>query len=223
VPQRNLPIADFMETGPPMPLPSTVVQLLLVVVAVLPGITYQFVRERGRGPVPGEAETGHRILRALTASVVLDSLYFAVLGPRLAELLRPAGYPARTRDGALHALLLLFVLPALVATLVSWRERRRLRGRYRPTPTAWDHVFRDRGASFVRARLKDGTWVGGWYGGESYATSYPQPPELYLQSAWRMAPDGSFVGRVEGTSGLFVRAEDIDILELLEPPSPPSP
>ncbi|RNG18519.1 DUF6338 family protein [Streptomyces botrytidirepellens] len=206
-----------------MPLPSTVPQLLLIVVALLPGITYQLVREHGRGPVPAETETGHRILRALTASVVLDSLYFAVLGTHLVELLRPASYPARTRDAALHALLLLFALPALGAALLSWRERRTLRGRYRPTPTAWDHVFRDRGASFVRVRLKDGTWVGGWFGSGSYATSYPQPPELYLQSTWRMAPDGSFVARVDGTSGLYVRAEDIDILELLEPPSRASP
>ncbi|MFE9687145.1 DUF6338 family protein [Streptomyces sp. NPDC006285] len=206
-----------------MQLPSTVAQLLLVVVAVLPGITYQFVRESRRGPVPGEMEAGHRILRALTASMVLDSLYFAVLGPHLVELLRLESYPARAHDAALHALLLLFAVPALGAALLSQYERRRLRGRYRPTPTAWDHVFRDRGASFIRARLKDGTWVGGWYGCESYATSYPQPAELYLQSTWRMAPDGSFVGRVDGTSGLYLRAEDIDILELLEPPSPPSP
>lgn len=205
-----------------MQLPSTIPQLLLVVVAVLPGITYQFVREGARGPVPGEAEAGHRILRALTASVVLDSLYFAVLGPRLVRLLGPASYPTSARDAALHALLLLFAVPALGAVLVSRFEQRKLRGRYRPTPTAWDHVFRDRGASFVRARLKDGTWVGGWYGAESYATSYPQPAELYLQSAWRMASDGSFLGRVNGTSGLYVRAEDIDILELLEPPAPPN-
>jgi hypothetical protein len=35
-----------------------------------------------------------------------------------------------------------------------------------------------------------------------------------------MAPDGSFAGRVDGTSGLYLRAEDIDMTERLEP-SPP--
>ncbi|MEU0166168.1 DUF6338 family protein [Streptomyces iakyrus] len=198
--------------------PSSVTQLVLVVVALLPGVVYQFVRENRRGPVPGETDLGHRLLRALTASIVLDGLYFAVLGGELARLLRPESFPERTREAALYALLLLFALPALGALALSWSERRRLRGRYRRTPTAWDHMFRDRGGAFVRVRLKDGTWVGGWYGGKSYASSYPQGPELYLESSYRMAADGSFLARVESTRGLYVRGEDIDILELLAPP-----
>ncbi|MEX3105961.1 MULTISPECIES: DUF6338 family protein [unclassified Streptomyces] len=198
--------------------PSSVTQLVLVVVALLPGVVYQFVRERRRGPVPGETDLGHRLLRGLTASIVLDSLYFAVLGGELAALVRPESFPERTRAAALHALLLLFAFPALGAIAVSWAEQRRLRARYRGTPTAWDHMFRDRGGCFVRVRLKDGTWVGGWYGVRSYATSYPQGPELYLESSYRMAADGTFIAKVESTSGLYVRAEDIDILELIDPP-----
>lgn len=202
-----------------MQLPSTVTQLVLIVVAVLPGVTYQLVRERQRGVVPGESDTGHRLLRALTASVVLDSLYLALFGPHLTDALSPENFPDQARVAALYALLLLFGVPTLAATLVSWTDRRRLKGRYRATPTAWDHMFRDRPASFARARLKDRSWVGGWYGGDSYASSYPQPAELYLQAAWRMAPDGSFIARVNRTSGLYIRADDIDILEFLEPPN----
>jgi hypothetical protein len=198
--------------------PSSVTQLVLVAVALLPGVVYQFVRENRRGPVPGESDLGHRLLRALTASIVLDGLYFAVLGGELAVLVRPESHPGRTREAALYALLLLVTLPALGALAVSWAERRRLRGRYLGTPTAWDHMFRDLGGAFVRVRLKDGTWVGGWYGGRSYATSYPQNPELYLESSYRMAADGAFLGRVGSTRGLYLRAEDIDILELLDPP-----
>jgi hypothetical protein len=198
--------------------PSTVTQLVLVVVCVLPGVTYQFVRERARGPVPGETDLGHRLLRALTASIVLDGIYLAVLGRNLVEMLRPDRFPGDPRGTALYALVLLFGVPASSAAVLSWRERRRLRGRYRATPTAWDHMFRDRGPSYVRARLKDGTWVGGWYGETSFATSYPQPAELYLQSSYRMSADGSFLARVEATDGLYLRAEDVDVIELLAPP-----
>lgn len=200
--------------------PSSVTQLVLVMVAFLPGVVYQFVRENRRGPVPDEADLGHRLLRALTASVVLNSLYFAVFGGELVDLVRPESFPERTRMVALHSLLLLFTLPALGALAVSWAEQRRLRARYRGTPTAWNHMFRDRSGSFIRLRLKDGTWVGGWYGGKSYASSYPQSAELYLESSYRMAADGTFLARVESTRGLYVRAEDIDILELLDPPDP---
>ncbi|MFG3245492.1 DUF6338 family protein [Streptomyces sp. NPDC048187] len=196
--------------------PATVTQLLLSAVALLPGAAYQFVRESRRGPAPGEGDLGHRLLRALTVSVVLDSLYFAVLGSRPAELVQPNDFPDHAREAALYALVLLFALPALAALTVSWFEQRRLRARYRGTPTAWDHVFRDRGGCYLRARLKDGAWVGGWYGERSYASSYPNAPELYLELSFRMAADGSFGERVHNTHGVYVRGEDIDILELVD-------
>jgi hypothetical protein len=60
--------------------------------------------------------------------------------------------------------------------------------------------------------------VGGWYGAKSYATSYPEPAEVYLESAWRMKSDGSFADRVTGTAGLHVRAADVDVFELIDPP-----
>ncbi|WP_436841906.1 DUF6338 family protein [Streptomyces bobili] len=31
------------------------------------------------------------------------------------------------------------------------------------------------GPCFIRARLKSGSWVGGWYGAGSYASSHPVP------------------------------------------------
>lgn len=89
---------------------------------------------------------------------------------------------------------------------------------FQGTPTAWDHAFRDRRPCFVRARLKEGSWVGGWYGSRSYASSYPQPAELLLESARLMNPDGSFGGRVNQSAGLYLRANDFDVLEFVDPP-----
>lgn len=209
-----------------MQSPATVAQLVVLAVALLPGVVYQVVRENRRGLVPGESDLGHRLLRALTVSVVLDSLYFVVLGGRPAELVRPDSFPDHAREAALYALVLLFVLPALAALTVSWLEQRRLRARYRGTPSGWDHLFRDRDACYLRARLKDGTWVGGWYGKHSYASSFPQAPELYLERSHRRAADGTFGGQVHNTRGLYVRGEDIDILELVDrwtPPQGPGP
>ncbi|MFD0356653.1 DUF6338 family protein [Streptomyces sp. NPDC127110] len=202
--------------------PSTVLQVALMVLLVLPGVTYQFLRERWRGPVPGQRELGERVLRAVTASVVLDALYVIVAGPQLLALARGTkahGWEGLARDPRLSGLvaLLLFVLvPAAAAAGVSLRERRRLRGRFHATPTAWDHMFRDRGPCFVRVRLKSGGWAGGWFGARSFASSYPNPGELFLQTAWRMDQDGSFAARSPQTAGLYVRCEDIDLLEILD-------
>ncbi len=205
--------------------PSTVLQVALLVLFVLPGVTYQFLREYWRGPVPGERKLGERVLRAVAASVVLDALYLVALGPQLVALTRGigqdgwAGLAAGPRAAGLAGLALFVVIPAAAAAAVTYWQRRRLSTvRYRGTPTAWDQMFRQRGSCFVRLRLRDGVWIGGWYGTRSYATSYPHPPELYLESAWLMRPDGSFHRRVEDSGGLFVRAEDTDVLEILLPP-----
>ncbi|MFI6638686.1 DUF6338 family protein [Streptomyces sp. NPDC050504] len=203
--------------------PSTPVQLFLLVLFVLPGISYQFVRERLRGPVVRESKLGERILRAVTASVVLDSVYAIALGPLLVRVVRGGaaarwdGVVRQPRQAGLLALVLFVLVPAVAAVGVSMWQRRRLPARYRATPSAWDHMFRHRGSCFVRVRLKDGTWAGGWYGSGSYATSYPEPPELFLESVWRMRPDGGFAGRVENSAGLHVRAADADLVELIHP------
>ncbi|MEV0779945.1 DUF6338 family protein [Streptomyces sp. NPDC050433] len=201
--------------------PSTVLQVALLVLVVLPGITYQFLRERWRGPVPREADLGQRVLRAVVASVVLDALYVAVAGPELLDLVggenrdRWHGLAQQPRLAGIVGLILFAMLPAAAAGAVSWWERRQLRGRYRSTPTAWDHLFRDRGPCYIRVRLRDGTWAGGRYAPDSYTTSYPQPAELYLEESWRMGADGSFAEPVTRSAGLYVRAADFDVLELL--------
>ncbi|UJW30996.1 DUF6338 family protein [Saccharothrix sp. AJ9571] len=207
-------------------VPSTVTQLVFAVLLLLPGVVYQFTRERLRGPVPAERDLGHRVLRAVTASIVLDSVYAVAAGPQLISLARggaPAGWAglsAQPRLVGIVALLLFAVLPATAALVVSWWQRRGSAARFSTTPTAWDHTFRDRGPCFVRVRLKDGAWAGGWYGSRSYATSYPDPGELFLQTAWRLSEDGTFLGKVEQTAGLYLRAEHIDALELLTTQNP---
>jgi uncharacterized protein DUF6338 len=207
-----------------MGTPSTVLQVALLALFVLPGITYQFLRERWRGPVPGERDLSERVLRSIAASILLNLLYLIVAGPaliRLARRIGTQGWQGLTEDArqaGLLGLLLFVVVPAAAAGGVTWWQRRKLRAaRYRSTPTAWDRMFENRGSCFVRVRLKDGAWAGGWYGSRSYASSYPQPPEVFLQSAWVMDPDGRFVRPIARSAGLHVRGADIDLLELLLP------
>lgn len=210
--------------------PSTALQLGLLVLVVLPGITYQFLRERWRGPVPGERDLGERVLRSITASILLDTLYLIVAGPALLRLVRSAGtrgwdgLAQEARQAGLLALLLFVAVPAAAAWCVTWWQRRKApAARFRSTPTAWDQMFQNRGSCFVRVRLRDGVWAGGWYGSRSYATSYPQPNELFLQTAWIMAADGRFVRPIERSAGLHVRGSDVDLLELLLPDDPGQP
>ncbi|WP_405763326.1 MULTISPECIES: DUF6338 family protein [unclassified Streptomyces] len=207
-------------------VPGTVQQLAILLVLVLPGVFYQAVREHLRGAVAAEQEPQNRIVRAIAAGALLDTVYAVVAGPRLVGLLTGdgagplAGVMKHPRQAGLAALLLVVVVPAGIARAESAWGRRRRRARYEPTPTAWDALFRDRGSCFVRVRLKSGLWVGGWLGAQSAVSAFPQPGDLYLQSQYRMAPDGRFLGRVPDTGGVYLRAADIDVLEVLLPPGP---
>jgi hypothetical protein len=203
---------------------STVQQIVLLVLFVLPGVSYQFVRERMRGPVPGERDLSERVLRALTASIALDAFYLIAAGPALVHLIRPAARPwfstaaAEPRQAAATALALFILIPAGAAWLVGLVERRRHPSRFDPVPTAWDSTFRGRSACFVRARLKSGAWVGGWYGRRSRASAYPNTADLYLESAYEMGSDGSFGPRAQATGGLYIRMDDIEVLEFVDAP-----
>ena len=207
---------------------STIQQVVLIVLFVLPGISYQFVRERVRGPVPGEQDLGERVLRALTASIALDALYLIIAGPQLLRLIKQTGKPwfaasdANPRLAALVALALFIAIPAAAAWVVGQTQQRRRPARFQPEPTAWDYIFRSRSTCFVRARLKSGRWVGGWYGLKSHAAAYPNEADFYLESAWEMASDGSFVRRIKST-GLYLRMDNVDYIELVQPPPPASP
>lgn len=206
-------------------VPGTVQQLTILLILVLPGVFYQAVREHLRGAIAAEQEPQNRLLRAIAAGALLDAVYAVAAGPWLVDLLVGngagplAGASSRPREAGLAALLLVVLVPAGIAWAEAAWGRRRRRARYEPTPTAWDALFRDRGSCFVRARMKNGLWVGGWLGTRSAVSAFPQQGDVYLQAQYRMGPDGRFLGRVPGTGGVYLRAADVDVLELLDPPA----
>ncbi|OKJ13798.1 DUF6338 family protein [Kitasatospora sp. CB01950] len=207
-------------------VPSTVQQLAVLVALVLPGIFYQAVSDRLRGPQAAEQEPQNRALRAIAISGLLDAVYAVAAGPWLARLLDGgeggplAGVLRHPRQAGLAVLLLVVVVPSWAAWAAAVVRRRRERAHYEPTPTAWDFLFADREPCFVRIRLKGGLWVGGWLGSRSAVSAFPQPQDIYLESQWRLGSDGAFLGRMPGTSGVYVKGSEIEVLELLAAPAP---
>ncbi|MDP4512028.1 DUF6338 family protein [Nonomuraea turcica] len=204
--------------------PTTFMQVMIVILLVLPGVSYQFVRERLRGLAPGHKELGERVLRALTAGIVLDTVYVVLGGEWLVRLFydRQQGWLAdaatNPRLAALAALLLLVVIPAGSAWLVGWLAVRGTGSAYKPTPTAWDDAFSKRAHCFVRARLKSGHWVGGWYGERSFASGYPQSADVYLQTAWALSKAGRFEHSLPYSGGVYIRMDEVECLDFIEAP-----
>jgi hypothetical protein len=67
-------------------VPSTIQQLAILLLFVVPGSVYQAVLDRFRGPLAAEQDASNRVLRAIAASAVFDSLYVIAIGPHLIGL-----------------------------------------------------------------------------------------------------------------------------------------
>lgn len=87
-----------------------------------------------------------------------------------------------------------------------------------PSPTSWDWFFSNRAGNhyYVRFHLKEGTQFGGYFGENSFATSSPSAPEIYVEEVWRLDEDGRFVERVEETDGAMVNREDCTRIEFFK-------
>jgi hypothetical protein len=133
------------------------------------------------------------------------------------------------RLGALYAFVGGIAFPAAVAAtaglirapnwdwLVTLRSKLPEVSRYDPTPTAWDKVFQDRGPTYVRILNGEGRWIVGFFGTESYASSFPEEHQVYLERTHSADADGAIGPEIPGTRGCIVNCADLQLLELLEP------
>jgi len=79
--------------------------------------------------------------------------------------------------------------------------------------TARDDFFgKQDGECWLQVELGDGRVVGGRFGSESYASSWPDPGHLFLQELWTVSDDGYFATPVPGTPGLLLRPADYKLV-----------
>lgn len=214
-----------------MGIPEGSFAVAALIVFAFPGFVYGAVRRWARGERAGDRDTALSIARGAIFSVVLTSVYLVLAGGALFSGLTAgpkeetlALADARAVGGVV--LVLYILVPLVIALLlhrkdIHWREtdadgRRRLRWPrsvhgYEGTPTAWDHAVLRNVHSLVKIRRADGIWVGGWYSGGSFASTYPEPPSLYLDRQFAMTEDGNFTGEVTGT-GVYLRIADDDVV-----------
>jgi hypothetical protein len=83
-----------------------------------------------------------------------------------------------------------------------------------PSKKAWDFFFSQRKQCFIIVTLSDGTKVGGFFGSNSFATSYPAPYELFIEKEWTLSAEGGFDRVVNGTPGILVAGTDIRFISI---------
>jgi hypothetical protein len=199
-------------------------QLIAIVFFLIPGLLFLWTFERlaGRTRLRGT----ERLLRAVAWSTAI----YALCSPWVVHVIRraSAGRSLTAAELVGGASVLVFVLPVVTGFVMAqfrWSEpRNALLRRFTvvdPAPTSWDYAFTAGGPYFLRAKLRDGERVGGFYGDGSFASSYPEPQDLYLEEAWRLTRDGAFLARLEGSRGLLLKRDDVEVLELFDGFTPP--
>ena len=66
-------------------IPSTVTQVALLLVALVPGVVYRATRTRVTGRNAGDQSLSHRALRAFVASTIFVAGYAIMLGPSASD------------------------------------------------------------------------------------------------------------------------------------------
>lgn len=117
---------------------------------------------------------------------------------------------------ALSLALIFFVFPVGVAVMYHWvRTRDYFRGRIvQPSPTGWDRFFGEEPTCFVLFHLKSEEVLGGFYGGKSSASSYPQAQQVHIEEVWDLDDDYRFVRKRPNTAGAIINKEDCNVIEL---------
>ena len=81
-------------------------------------------------------------------------------------------------------------------------------------PKSWDYFFSRKECCFMLVHLNNGRVIGGLYGPGSFASSYPEKEDLYLQEVWKVDAKGKFIEKISGSKGLLVNYDVIEYIEL---------
>jgi Family of unknown function (DUF6338) len=203
-------------------------QALTVLLIVIPGFVHQGILSRLRGPTPEDRDLGTRILRALRSSGLFALIYLFAVGPSLVHAVtRPRTYVVEhPRLAALVLLVGVFAVPAGVAVVQHARAARRLYPKlpwkkvfhvYDATPTAWDFAVNRVGPGYVRVLTKDGEWVGGYAGEDSFYTNYPEAREIFVERGWQLGDDGDFQEEITGSAGRWIQCDAAAVVEFIRP------
>lgn len=206
-----------------MGLPTDSLGIVTLIILALPGLIYAATRRWARGEVAGDRDLGLGIARGTVFAVALTSVYLLLLGPRLFSGLAASSDNevaiVDARLVALKTLGLYIVVPAAISLLAnakhldwSLKSTPKSKHGYTSTPTPWDDLVGTKQNAWVKIQRANGDWVGGWYSGGSVASTYPEPPSIYIADQFEMTDDGNFLEPVGEGTGVFVSLSDGDVV-----------
>lgn len=152
----------------------------------------------------------------LIDAVAYSSINYAILLWPIYEIEQGS---IRTSSPSAYVAFYVFVLlvaPVFWAFLLRWARTTQFVQGALPHPTGkpWDYVFSQRKRYWIIVTLKDGKKIGGLYDAESFASSAPEPEQLYLQEHWVVNDDGGLERQRTDTAGILILSAEILTVEL---------
>lgn len=114
--------------------------------------------------------------------------------------------------------LVLIIIPVLLPILLlKTRQSPRIRQKLpHPMARAWDYFFSTNQCCWVLVTLKNGKKYGGLYSYNSFATSRPEPEQLYLEKHWALDEEGDFDHELTDTLGILILTNEIESVEFIK-------
>ena len=188
--------------------------LVLFVLLIVPGLISMFAY---RFLMPArDIEWKTALVEALFYGVLNFGICLPIIIP-----IHQAGFPASHLTWYVILMVaVLVLLPLLWSCLLCclFRWKRLMKRLQLPFPTAWDFFFHKRESCFILIHLKNGKMIGGYFGGDSYATSFPRHGDIYLQQVCKVDELGRFEKLVEDTKGLLISRDTCDYVEMFAVP-----
>jgi hypothetical protein len=85
-----------------------------------------------------------------------------------------------------------------------------------PIKSPWDSFFSRRECFWVIVTLKNGRKIGGKYSIGSYASTFPNPKEIYLKEVWKLNERNGFVKIKNNSEGIIITENEISTIEFLK-------
>ena len=198
-------------------MPNSVSAVLVIIAFLMPG----FISSRVFSfacPTP-ESSDG----RLFLGSITLSCVNYAVLSWFLVLVWTKNWFifPWALATVAVFTLLVFPIVLGLALVKLTdskWGKEVRIAfGIAHPVLKAWDCFFRQQGfPCWVIARLKGGKILAGFYGGRSFASSFPAAEDLYLEKICELSPDGKMTKTASKSLGAIIRMESVETLEFYE-------
>jgi hypothetical protein len=197
-------------------MPTTIGAILVIAAFLMPG----FIANRFLAFVYPSTEPGET--RAILTAITFSCLNYAVLSWFLIVFWVKAWYDNLAALAG-FAFFVLFLAPLLITWMFtrivasewgrSWRHKL---GLMHPMPKAWDYFFHLGRPCWIVATLKNGRTFAGYYGGKSFASSFPAEEDLYLEVLCNLSPQGKIVNVAPSSAGGIIKMDVIDTLEFFD-------